>query len=142
MVALPGQVVYAGSKFAVVGLSTAMADEFPPQGVDVAVVMPPFTRTELIAGTRATGASRPLPPEDIAAAIVKVLDKPRTHVSVPRPARFFGVLTSMLGPRSRRWVNRRMGTDRLFLDFDVAARQPYEERAQASVGVVTSQESR
>ena len=35
MVAVPGQVVYAGTKFAVVGLSTAMADEFAPQGVEV-----------------------------------------------------------------------------------------------------------
>ena len=32
MVAVPGQVVYAGTKFAVVGLSTAMADEFAPAG--------------------------------------------------------------------------------------------------------------
>ena len=51
MVAVPGQVVYAGTKFAVVGLSTAMADEFAPQGVEVTVILPTFTNTELIAGT-------------------------------------------------------------------------------------------
>ena len=51
MTAVPGQVVYAGTKFAVVGLSTALADEFFPQGVDVSVVLPTFTDTELIAGT-------------------------------------------------------------------------------------------
>ena len=50
MVAVPGQVVYAGTKFAVVGLSTALADEFAPHGVEVSVVMPPFTNTELISG--------------------------------------------------------------------------------------------
>ena len=77
MVAVPGQVVYAGTKFAVVGLSTAMADEFAPQGVEVTVILPTFTNTELIAGTKATGAQKPVQPEDIAAAIVKALDKPR-----------------------------------------------------------------
>ena len=33
MLAVPGQALYAGTKFAVVGLSTALSDEFAPQGV-------------------------------------------------------------------------------------------------------------
>jgi short-subunit dehydrogenase len=136
MVAVPGQVVYAGTKFAVVGLSTAMADEFAPQGVEVTVVLPTFTNTELIAGTKNTGAQKPVQPEDIAAAIVKALDKPKTHVSVPTPLRFVGAVTSMLGPRGRRWLSRRMGNDHVFLDFDKTARQTYENRAQAARGVL------
>ncbi|WP_029113534.1 SDR family oxidoreductase [Mycobacterium sp. URHB0044] len=136
VMAVPGQVVYAGTKFAVVGLSTALADEFVDRGVEVTVVMPPFTNTELIAGTTATGASKPVQPEDIAAAVVKALDKPKTHVSVPGPVRPILALTTMLGPRGRRWLNRRSGADRLFLDFDTAARQSYEERAQTATGVL------
>lgn len=136
MVAVPGQVVYAGTKFAVVGLSTAMADEFAPQGVDVTVVMPTFTNTELIAGTKATGAQKPVQPEDIAAAIVKAIDRPKTHVSVPTPLRFVAALTSMLGPRGRRWLARKMGNDRVFLDFDKTERQSYEDRAQSATGVI------
>jgi hypothetical protein len=42
----------------------------------------------------------------------------------------------MLGPRGRRWLNRRTGADRLFLDFDVAARRSYEQRAQTALGVI------
>ncbi len=136
MVAVPGQLVYAGTKFAVVGLSTAMADEFAPHGVEVTVVMPTFTNTELIAGTNATGASKPVQPEDIAAAIVKALDKPKTHVSVPAPLRFVGAVTAMLSPRGRRWLAKQMGTDRVFLDFDTQARKSYEDRAQNATGVV------
>lgn len=136
MVAVPGQVVYAGTKFAVVGLSTAMADEFAPQGVQVTVVMPTFTNTELIAGTSPTAAQKPVQPEDVAAAIVKSLDKPKTHVSVPAPLRFVGALTAMLSPRGRRWLSAKMGNDRTFLDFDATARQSYEQRAQAAQGVV------
>jgi short-subunit dehydrogenase len=136
MVAVPGQVVYAGTKFAVVGLSTAMADEFAPQGVEVSVILPTFTNTELISGTKNTGAQKPVQPEDIAAAIVKTLDKPKTHVSVPTPLRFVGAVTSMLGPRGRRWLSKQLGNDRAFLDVNVAARKSYEDRAQAAVGVV------
>ena len=136
MVAVPGQVVYAGTKFAVVGLSTALADEFAPHGVQVTVVMPTFTDTELIAGTKATGAQKPVQPEDVAAAIVKALDKPKTHVSVPAPLRFVGAVTSMLGPRGRRWLSKQMGNDHVFLDYDRTARAAYETRAQAAQGVI------
>jgi short-subunit dehydrogenase len=134
MVAVPGQVVYAGTKFAVVGLSIAMADEFAPQGVEVTAVLPTFTNTELIAGTKATGAQKPVQPEDIAAAVVKVLDKPKTLVSVPSGLRFIGALTAMLPTRGRRALNRAMGNDRVFLELDTAARQGYEKRAQSSLG--------
>ncbi|OBF16271.1 SDR family oxidoreductase [Mycobacterium sp. ACS4331] len=136
VVPVPGQVVYAGTKFAVVGLSTAMADEFAPQGVQVSVVMPPFTRTDLIAGTKGTGASRPVAPEVIAKAVARVLDRPKTHVAVPYPMRFISPALSLLGPRGRRWLNRSMGSDRLFLDFDATARRAYAERAEAATGVL------
>jgi len=135
-VPVPGQVVYAGTKFAVVGLSTAMADEFAPHGVHVSVVMPPFTATELISGTRTPQGSKPVAPEAIAAAVVKVLDKPKTHVVVPYPMRFMAPLMSMLGPRGRRWLNARVGSDRVFLDFDADARREYQQRAETATGVL------
>jgi short-subunit dehydrogenase len=135
VMAVPGQVVYAGTKFAVVGLSTALADEFAPQGVEITVVMPPFTNTELISGTKPVAANKPVEPEQIAAAIVKVLDKPKTHVSVPSAVRLPLTIIAMLGPRGRRWVQRRTGSDRVFLDFDSGVRQSYEERAQHATGL-------
>jgi short-subunit dehydrogenase len=135
MLGVPGQAVYAGTKFAVVGLSTALADEFAPQGVEVSAVLPTFTNTELIAGTSPTAAQRPVQPEDIAAMVVKVLGKPTTLVSVPRQLRFIGPLTQLLSPRARRWLNKKMGNDRVFLDFDPTARKSYEDRAQSSTGV-------
>ena len=41
----------------------------------------------------------------------------------------------MLGPRGRRWLNKKLGNDRVFLDFDPTARQHYEDRAQHALGV-------
>jgi short-subunit dehydrogenase len=136
LIPVPGQVVYVGAKFGVVGLSAALADEMAPHGVEVSVVMPPFTNTELISGTKSSGAIKPVEPEDIAAAVIKTLEKPKTHVAVPTPLRFTAQAAQMLGPRGRRWLNKRLGLDSVFLDFDVNARQSYEQRAQAAQGVV------
>ncbi|MFC7673611.1 SDR family oxidoreductase [Mycolicibacterium sp. GCM10028919] len=136
MIPVPGQVVYVGAKFAVVGLSVALADEMAPHGVEVSVVMPPFTNTQLVSGTKETAGTKPVEPEVIAAAIVKTLDKPKTMVSVPTPLRFTAAAASMLGPRGRRWMNRKLGLDNVFLEYDQAARKSYEDRAQASLGVV------
>ena len=139
VLAVPGQALYAGTKFAVVGLSTALSDEFAPQGVDVSVVMPTFTNTELIAGTNSTGAQKPVQPEDIAAAVVRVLDKPTTAVSVPGPLRRISILTQLLPPRGRRWLSHKTGNDTVFMNFDATARAGYEERAQSATGVVEEQ---
>jgi hypothetical protein len=107
-------------------------------GVNVTVVLPPFTQTDLIAGTKQTGAGKPVAPAVVAAGIVGALDKPRTTVCIPQATRFVGPLVAMLGSRRRRWVHKRMGTDRLFLDdLDQAARSAYEQRAQAATGLET-----
>ena len=140
IVAVPGQVVYAGTKFAVVGLSTALADEFAPHGVKVTAVLPTFTNTELISGTAPSSAQKPVEPSEIAAAIVKVLDKPKSRVSVPSWGKSFAVLATLLSDRSRRWLNKKMGNDTVFLNLDTAARRGYEDRAQHATGVVEHKE--
>lgn len=136
MLAVPGQSVYAGTKFAVVGMSTALSDEFAPQGVHVSCVMPTFTNTDLISGTETRGLTAPVQPEDIAAAVVRTLEKPKSSVSVPYPLRFVAAATAFLSPRSRRWMSVKMGTARVFLDFDASARAAYEQRAQSATGVL------
>ncbi|WP_432043984.1 SDR family oxidoreductase [Streptomyces cadmiisoli] len=137
MVAVPGQSVYASTKFAVVGLSTALADEFAPQGVRVSVVLPTFTDTELISGTHPSASQKPVQPDDIAAGVIKVLDKPSvTHLSVPAALRPISAATQMLSPKARRWLAHKMGNDTVFLNFDTAARADYEQRAQTATGII------
>jgi len=132
LVAVPGQAVYAATKFAVVGLSTALSDELAPHGVHVSTVLPTFTRTELIAGTTPGAAQGLVTPEAVARAVVTVLDTRRAQLAVPRHLRPLGRAIALAGPRTRRFVNRRMGSDRTFLEFDTQARQAYETRARAS----------
>ena len=141
LVAVPGQAVYAGTKFAVVGLSTALADEFAETGVVVSAVLPTFTATELIAGTSPSAAQKPVQPEDVAKAVVRVLDTKKTQVSVPGFAQVASILAMLLPTRGRRWLNRRTGNDRVFLDLDTAARQAYAQRAQSSTGLAEPDET-
>ncbi len=136
MVAVPGQVVYAGTKFAVVGLSTALADEFAPHGVVITAVLPTFTNTELISGTSPSAAQKPVQPHDVAAAVVKVLDKPKTQVTVPGWGRTVSILAMLLPTRARRWLNKKTGNDTVFLNVDATTRRAYEDRAQHATGVV------
>ncbi|HEU0190567.1 MAG TPA: SDR family oxidoreductase [Mycobacterium sp.] len=135
LVAVPGQSVYAGTKFAVVGLSTALADEFADRGITVSAVLPTFTNTELIAGTTPSAAQQPVQPEDVAAAVVKVLSRPKTQVSVPAWGRIFAIPSMLLSARGRRWLNKKMGNDRVFLDFDATAHRRYADRAESSIGL-------
>ena len=140
LVAVPGQIVYAATKFGVVGLSTAMADEFAPQGVRISAVLPTFTNTELISGTTPSSAQQPVEPADIAAAIVKVLDKPKSRVSVPGWGKSFAAVATLMPDRGRRWLNKKMGNDTVFLTLDSQARRSYEDRAQHATGVVEHNE--
>ena len=103
-------------------------------------VMPTFTNTELISGTATGGMTSPVEPDDIAAAVVRTLDKPKTAVSVPYPLRFIAASTAFLPPRGRRWLSDKMGTSRVFLDFDPTARAAGERRAQSATGVVEASE--
>ena len=136
MLAVPGQALYAGTKFAVVGLSTALADEFAPQGVEVSCVLPTFTNTELIAGTPTGGMTDPVQPAYSAGAVGDPLENPTPVASVPYSLRFCAAATAFLPPRGRRWLSARTGTARVFLDIDTQARSVYEQRAQSATGLL------
>jgi hypothetical protein len=100
--------------------------------------MPPFTHTELIAGTKTPSGSKVVSPDEIARAVVKVLEHPKTHVVVPYSMRFIAPLMSMMGPKSRRWLNARVGSDQAFLTVDRGARQAYEARVETSLDPLRS----
>jgi hypothetical protein len=72
----------------------------------------------------------------IAGGAVKVLDKPKTQVSVPGWGRSIGIMAMMLPARGRHWLNKKMGNDTVFLNLDAKARQAYEDRAQHATGVI------
>lgn len=125
----PGLALYNASKAAVVAFTEAARMEYKDRGIYLSSVLPSFTNTELVAGTRSPKGQRNCEPEDIAAAIVRLVAKPsRPRVIVPSRFAPNVALMGLTPAWMREWANRRYGLDSIFLDFDRAARQSYDAR--------------
>lgn len=86
--ASPNAATYCASKYAVVGFSEALRQEWRGSGVKISAICPGFVRTELIAGMSAPAALEPflvVNPQDVAAAVVAELAKGASRtVFVPK----------------------------------------------------------
>ncbi|MGC5249276.1 SDR family oxidoreductase [Gordonia sp. DT219] len=124
---MPGLAVYNAVKAGVIEFSEALDAELSGQGVRVSTVMPTFTRTGLISGLTTNRYVQTVEPEVVAAAVVGVIAAPRTRVAAPRTMRW--VDTNPALPQAlKRLTRRRTGLDRIFLDYDGAARADYDAR--------------
>jgi NAD(P)-dependent dehydrogenase (short-subunit alcohol dehydrogenase family) len=126
---LAGAVTYSASKHAVVGLSAALADELLQAGVRVSCVLPATVDTELAAGVVRPRGVRSVSADEVAAAIVDTVARPRAMVYVPARARVAANLAGHLSPVARGRLLRALGGDRSALDADPTARAAYEQRA-------------
>lgn len=127
----PGLALYNASKAAAVAFTEATRLEVKRHGVHVSAVLPSFTNTELISGMRSPRGQRNCEPEDIAAAIVSLIARPRPQVIVP--ARLAPQIRSMgLIPYAvREAFSRFLHLDEIFLKFDHGARKSYDERIRS-----------
>jgi NAD(P)-dependent dehydrogenase (short-subunit alcohol dehydrogenase family) len=132
-VGTPGVATYCATKHGVVGLSESVHLELRGTGVEVSCVMPAIVRTELTAGVGEMRGIKSVGPEDVAAAIVAAVRKPRLDVFVPKSAGTTAYLGRLLPRRGGEWIARRLGGDTVII---AAARRPeraaYEARAAAS----------
>jgi len=124
----PGLALYNASKAAVVAFTEAARQEYKSYGIKVSAVLPSFTNTELVAGTRSPKGQRNNEPGDIAAAVVKLIGKPRPRAIVPSKFAPTVALGGLFPARIREASSRFYGLDRIFLDYDPAARKAYDER--------------
>lgn len=100
---LPLSGVYSATKFALQGLSEALRLELEGTRIHVSVVNPSSTRTEfqeaLRRGGDVEGRFNPVgheqTPEDVAAAIVRCIRKPRIEVYPYPPSRFLGWINAI-----------------------------------------------
>jgi short-subunit dehydrogenase len=92
--AMPAWPEYSASKYALCGLTEALRGEFARFDIDVLLVLPGLTRSDLGRHLlRNTGRARiafddGMPPEDVAGAILHALTRNRTEVVVGRDARW------------------------------------------------------
>jgi len=127
----PGGATYCGTKHFVVGVSETVRGELRGTGVDLSVVMPVVVDTELAAGLRTPHGIPRIQPEDVAAAIVETLRRPRFDVYVPRAIGPLTALSAIAPRRLRELMMRAIGAHRV-LWVDPAERAGYELRAARS----------
>jgi len=127
----PGGATYCGTKHFVVGVSETVRGELRGTGVDLSVVMPVVVDTELAAGLRTPHGIPRVQPEDVAAAIVDTLRRPRFDVYVPRAIGPLTALSAIAPRRLRELMMRAIGAHRV-LWVDPAERAGYELRAARS----------
>lgn len=127
-ISMPGSAVYNATKAGVLGFGESLDAELAPRGIRVCSVLPSFTNTELIAGTRRTRLMKPVEPERVAAAVVRVIARPKAITVVPRALTLSAASWSLTSARVKPWLRARLGMDTVFTDFDQGARSAYVER--------------
>jgi short-subunit dehydrogenase len=127
---IAGSATYSASKAAIIQYTEGAYAELRAQGLELSVVMPGITRTELTSGVQDMPAFRAITPDKVAEAIVDAAVKPRFEVYVPRSARSVIGITRMLPFSVGQWIGNKMGADHVFLDaLERPDRSDYEARA-------------
>jgi NAD(P)-dependent dehydrogenase (short-subunit alcohol dehydrogenase family) len=135
---VPGGASYAASKAAIVSLTETARVEFAGQGIEFTCVMPSFTATELIAGTKGVRFIPNVEPIAVADAIAAAVARPRADVYVPAAVGVIARTQPLIGRRLRDAINHLIGADRTFLEVDHGARAGYDARIVAPVQEKTS----
>lgn len=131
----PGVATYSATKFAVVGLSSALRAEFEALGVSLHVVLPGVVRTELSAGMQLPVAFRgfvTVSPEQVAARVVGVVRSGRFRATVPRRLGTLLRVADLVPDAARRRLERLSGYDDVLVGADPVARAAYERRISSS----------
>ncbi|WP_342318344.1 SDR family NAD(P)-dependent oxidoreductase [Corynebacterium mayonis] len=120
----PGEATYAATKHGVLGYLTSVREELRGTGVQVSMVAPVVVNTELAAGT-APGGAPLLAPEEVGAAVVDLVRRPRWQVSLPGYVAPLAKTVNVLPLRLRDAIARRMVPNQV-KKTDHSARSSYE----------------
>jgi short-subunit dehydrogenase len=119
-VASPASALYSATKFGLRGFALGLREDLRPHGVGVSVVLPGFIRG---AGMFAD-ANVELPrgvgtrsPEDVAAAVIRAIERDRAEVEVAPAGLRIGATIGSLAPELAAAASRRMGSDRIASDL-------------------------
>jgi NAD(P)-dependent dehydrogenase (short-subunit alcohol dehydrogenase family) len=128
-----GIATYCGTKHAVLGFTDSARLELRGSGVMVSAVMPTLTNTRMIDGVTSMAGMRNAEPEDLAAGIVGLIERPKPRLTVTRQAGVMMGITKRLPLRWNEAVTRTLNADKIFVDAaDTEARRDYEDRARHS----------
>jgi NAD(P)-dependent dehydrogenase (short-subunit alcohol dehydrogenase family) len=124
----PGGATYCATKHAVVGLTEAMRAELRGTGIEVHQVLPIGVNTELYSGVSQARGFKTPEPEDVANAIVELLQTGRFEQYVPKGMALVVRLNALMPRRVTEMVTRITHADRLLTTADPNARAAYTAR--------------
>jgi NAD(P)-dependent dehydrogenase (short-subunit alcohol dehydrogenase family) len=123
-----GAATYSATKFFVVGLTEALRAELHGTGVRVSCVLPGVVNTELVSGFAVPRFAPKTQPDDVAAAILRLLHRGGFAAYVPRSMGHVVRLTRSFPAGMGQAANRLVGYDRVLFDTDTEERAAYEDR--------------
>ncbi|AYF79404.1 SDR family oxidoreductase [Nocardia yunnanensis] len=124
----PGMALYNASKAAVLAFTDATRLEVRDRGIQVGAMLPSFTNTELISGTRTPKGQRALEPDEVAAGVIAMIERPSPRRTVPRSLGVSMRLAALYPDRLTRALYHLLDVDTVFLDYDHSARAAYAAR--------------
>jgi NAD(P)-dependent dehydrogenase (short-subunit alcohol dehydrogenase family) len=130
--AVPGGVNYCAQKAGLIHLTEGSRLEFGDRGIHFTCVMPAFTNTDLIAGTKGTRFIKNVEPEAVAEAIAIGIEKNQKDVYAPASLRTIFRVQPLMGRRLRDRMYRALGAYDTFLDIDQIGRASYNDRIRQS----------
>ena len=132
--AVPGIATYCATKHAVLGYTDTVRLELRGTGVTLSAVMPTLTNTGMIDGVASVPGFRNAEPEDIAAGIVGLIEKPKPRLAVTRAAGLLiDIVPRFMPLRVSEALNRALHVDTIFVEAaDRQTRRDYEDRARQS----------
>jgi NADP-dependent 3-hydroxy acid dehydrogenase YdfG len=83
---LPGDGPYVAAKHALAGMGGVLRQELAPHGIGVTSIFPGRVDTAMVEGLTVPRISRKIPPEAVAAAVVRGIERNRARIIVPRLA--------------------------------------------------------
>jgi len=112
----PGSAIYSATKFGLRGFALGLREDLRGRGVGVSTVFPAFIREAGMfhdSGAKLPFYVRTRTPEDVAAAVIRSIERNRSELDVaPLPLRLGAVVASVLPELSGR-VQRRLGAERI-----------------------------
>lgn len=135
---IPGMAVYNASKFAAVGLSAAVREEYADTGVSVTAVLPSAVRTRLASGVDIGALVPTVDPEDVARAIVRSVASRRAEITVPGYLFASGLIGAAVPERLMRPLRKAAGGRRALTGVNHDERAAYDEAIEAQARTRTN----
>jgi NAD(P)-dependent dehydrogenase (short-subunit alcohol dehydrogenase family) len=126
----PGLATYSASKHAIVGLTGALRRELDGTGLELHLILPNLIGTEMAAGVKPLRGSRLGKPEEVADAIVTVLQTGQREAYIPRQLGWIVAVEAITPQPAVRRIRRLLGADRMFTQVDALERAAYDARIE------------